>query len=287
MAVGFSPATRAASPVRWRRNAQFLTPDQASLLREAFTKSMAVNDDRGYQYFAGVHGLPMPIGCSVAHGTPYFLPWHRAYLYSFERSLMDLVPTATLPWWDWTVHTIPDIYTAENAPDNPLASAPVDPRALQQAKAGHPPVVLPAQTVRFPGQPGSPPLPTATDVADLLEITDFLDFTSQLENLHNNVHVWTGGDGGDMYYIYLAAFDPIFWAHHAMVDRIWRIWQQRHSGANPPADILDDALPPFGLTVRQTLNVTTLGYDYAVTTASVEVDSAPAAPAAAHATHSH
>jgi tyrosinase len=65
-----------------------------------------------------------------------------------------------------------------------------------------------------------------------------------------------------------AAFDPIFWAHHTMVDRLWRVWQLRHPGAGPPASLLDEALPPFRMTVRQTLSVTALGYNYAVTTTS-------------------
>lgn len=24
-----------------------------------------------------------------------------------------------------------------------------------------------------------------------------------------------------------AAYDPLFWAHHCMVDRAWRIWQRK------------------------------------------------------------
>jgi tyrosinase len=35
---------------------------------------MSLNDERGYQHYAGIHGLPLPIGCDNAHGTPYFLP---------------------------------------------------------------------------------------------------------------------------------------------------------------------------------------------------------------------
>jgi hypothetical protein len=30
-----------------------------------------------------------------------------------------------------------------------------------------------------------------------------------------------------------------------------------------PADLLAEALPPFNITVAQTINVSTLGYDYA------------------------
>jgi tyrosinase len=71
--------------------------------------------------------------------------------------------------------------------------------------------------------------------------------------------------------IAFAAYDPIFWAHHTMIDRLWRLWQLRHPGALPPAAILLDALPPFRATVRQTLDVTALGYDYATSTASTVV----------------
>ena len=42
-----------------------------------------------------VHGLPLPSYCT--HGTLLFLPWHRAYLYCFERALEDLDLSAGLP----------------------------------------------------------------------------------------------------------------------------------------------------------------------------------------------
>jgi tyrosinase len=55
-----------------------------------------------------------------------------------------------------------------------------------------------------------------------------------------------------------------------MIDRLWRLWQLRHPGSLPPASILDEALPPFRMTVRQTLSVTALGYDYAVASSSTQ-----------------
>ena len=61
---------------------------------------MGVSDDRGWQHWAGIHGLPLPMYCQ--HHTSLFLAWHRAYLYYFELSLKDFEPTVTLPWWDWT-----------------------------------------------------------------------------------------------------------------------------------------------------------------------------------------
>ena len=61
-----------------------------------------------------------------------------------------------------------------------------------------------------------------------MALEDFDDFTSQLEDLHNRVHVWVGGTMSE---IPVAAFDPVFWAHHTMIDRLWAIWQQAHPGA--------------------------------------------------------
>jgi tyrosinase len=171
----------------------------------------------------------------------------------------------TLPWWDWTAdRRIPTAYSRVRVEGrkNPLHSAKVDPVALSQgARSGD---VKAPNTVRFPGQAGSPPLPSADDVQQVLALGDFLDFTQQLEQLHNDVHVWVGGDQGHMSDIPFAAFDPIFWAHHAMIDRIWRLWQLRHPQAGVPASLLDEALPPFQITVRQTLDAAALGYDYAV-----------------------
>lgn len=232
---------------------------------------MNIPDDRGYAYHAGIHGLPMPIGCDNAHGTPYFLPWHRAYLYFFERSLRDRLPEVTLTWWDWRTHDIPKIFSqptdAEGQP-NPLHSAAVDPVALEQGRRSNPPVVAAAMTEREQGEP--PTLPSVKDVAEVLARPQFLDFSEGLEALHDRVHGWVGGHMG---LIALAAYDPIFWAHHTMVDRIWRLWQLRHPGGGPPRTMLDEALPPFRMTVRQSLEVSSLGYEYAASTSSQTVGS--------------
>jgi tyrosinase len=174
-----------------------------------------------------------------------------------------------LTWWDWRTgptHAaqIPKAFATKTVDRkrNPLISATVSPLAIQQG--GN---TVPATTVREPGAPGAPPLPSFQDVKDVLDLNDFVDFTAQVEQLHNAVHVWVGGHMGQIAY---AAFDPIFWAHHTMIDRLWRLWQLRHPGSLPPASILDEALPPFRMTVRQTLSVTALGYDYAVASSSTQ-----------------
>lgn len=271
MSTGAPSGRQPAAPVRFRRNADLLTGGQLKTLRGAFSSLYEIPDDRGYEYFAGIHGLPLPISCENAHGTPYFLPWHRAYLYFFERALRDRAPGAGLVWWDWETGAgkasrLPEPYlkaSAEGKP-NPLYSARVSKLALDQGKRGG--LVVAPKTKRETEGPTG--LPSADEVEDVLSRPQFIDFSGALEQLHGRVHGWVGGH---MSMIPFAAFDPVFWAHHTMCDRIWRLWQLRYPGSRPPASLLDEALPPFRMTVRQTLSVTALGYDYAASTAAAPV----------------
>jgi tyrosinase len=183
VATGTASAPAVATPLRYRRNVARLTAGQLDALRRATAAAQRLSDDRGYRYYAGIHGLPLPIGCDNAHGTPYFLSWHRAYLYFFERALRDRVPQAMLAWWDWRVGPrrparIPDPYTEAQAGGqaNPLHDAEIDPLALQQA--GRP---APARTRRRPGAAGAPPLPSAQEVEDALTIRDFVGFSAEIE----------------------------------------------------------------------------------------------------------
>ena len=102
----------------------------------------------------------------------------------------------------------------------------------------------------------------------LLNLTQFNDFTNQLENIHDFVHGWTGGNngniGGDMGSLGTAAWDPIFWSHHCMIDRLWYLWQLRHGVNNITPSLLPMVLQPFGLKVQDVLSTTQLGYTYAV-----------------------
>ena len=251
-----------AVSLSFRKNISSLRPSQLTRLRSAITAMMDIGDDRGWQYWAGVHGVPLPMFCQ--HHTALFLPWHRAYMYFAELALKEAGGDSgvSLPWWNWTIEqTIPTAFSEPGnaAVPNPLAGVAINEQALEQARRAGLPADL-TRTVRDPGGDSSPPLPTSDQVREVLELGDFLDFQSQLEQFHDDVHVWVGGTMSE---IPLAAYDPLFWAHHAMIDRLWRLWQLRHPTAGVPAQLIEEALPPFNITVRQTLSVTGLGYDYA------------------------
>jgi tyrosinase len=238
--------------------------------RESYRQMQAISDNRGYQYLAGLHGVPSwycwhhQQNARSAQQMQLFLPWHRAYLYNWEMAMRDRVADVTLPWWDWTLlpprqSGLPKIFTDAAAPgggSNPLRSFKVD---LPNAR---PPIVR--GTSRSPEAPSG--LPTTDDVNDALARTDWNDFTDKLEDIHDSVHGWVSGDMG---VVGTAAFDPIFWSHHAMIDRIWWLWQTRHGNGNISADLLDVPLAPFNFRVRDVLNVNDLGYDYAAAAALI------------------
>jgi tyrosinase len=250
---------------RYRKSATALASAEVAALRTAFGKMLALNDDRGFEYWAGIHGLPLPISC--VHGTPFFLPWHRAYLYYFEQHLLDAGSPVSLPWWDWSAQAgIPAAYQGDSA--NPLAGMPVSGIPAAQFTGQNIPQA--GRTSRDPGPtgPGHGPegLPNAAQVTGLLKLADFEDFSTQLEDLHNQVHMWVGGTMSE---IPVAAFDPLFWAHHAMIDRIWALWQLAHPGAGVGTLPHEHPLGPFPtLTVGQVLSVNGLGYDYAASTST-------------------
>jgi tyrosinase len=270
---GQSLSKTGSSQLRYRKSVTLLTDTEITALRSAFSAMTGLTDDRGFGYWAGIHGLPLPISCT--HGTLLFLPWHRAYLYYFEQYLLDVMPagvTVSLPWWDWSAQTgVPASYATSDLPDgaaNPLASAPVTGIPGVQFTEMNVPQV--ERTSRTPGPTGpghgSAGLPSVTDVTALLQLEDFDDFSGQLEDLHNRVHVWVGGTMSE---IPVAAFDPLFWAHHTMIDRLWALWQQAHHGARVGPVPSSYPLGPFPtLNVGQTLSITALGYQYAAATSS-------------------
>jgi len=283
MATGAPTVQRQAVPVRHRPSITEMTLPQIQELREALAKMQGYKpqDDRGYQHWAGIHGLPLPMYCAQAHGKPTFLPWHRAYLYRFEQALRDTGHDVMLPWWDWTrVREIPTAYADPKRPDgtkNPMHSVRINDEALRQGREGrgdtssvrlaeHP------ETFRRPGREVNErdekfQLPTAEQVEALLRADlDFVSFSEYLDSFHGEVHMWVGGHMTD---IPFAAYDPIFWAHHCMIDRIWRKWQLRHPQASFPLNVQRQVMEPFHLTGEAVLDPTTLGYDYALNVTQV------------------
>jgi tyrosinase len=277
-------------------DAVVLRPDieQADIasLSDAYAKmqGLSASDNRSWIFWSQFHGFDRydcwhhaRSGPPPGAGFPYdlFLPWHRAYLLNFEHVARDQNHAAILPWWDWTSDISHQVGIPQSFSDpgpggqgNPLASGPMPDMPGSPARP----------TQRSPGDPSE--LPSLTDpdpalglpsIDDVLGLTSYVDFSNQIQNVHDQMHGWVGGDMGS---VPTSAFDPIFWSHHCMIDRLWYLWQLQHGPNNIPTDYLDKVLAPFSLTVAQVLDVRSLGYDYATSVASTTVSTAPVTTAA-------
>lgn len=166
------------------------------------------------------------------HGTPWFFAWHRLYLYYFEKVLQKAAndPNLRLPYWDYTNPAnvaMPAAYTSSTYFD---AQGHLELNALYEPR-------------RTPGwnTPGGNTLDAAaTDIDDPLKDRQFFDsatvtgFQSDIEgNVHGYVHCTVVPcPGPDMGAVGYSANDPIFWAHHANIDRMWDCWTSL-GNANP------------------------------------------------------
>lgn len=260
-----------ADSLSYRQNIDALSSADLQQFRAGIAKALSISDNRGYEYFAGMHGIPQNL---CHHHDNLFLPWHRAYLYTLELSFRDLYPGFTLAYWDWTsppaqAQGLPSAYTDPTdsaGQPNPLLTAPANIPQAQIAQLQNDPQashsldfsVSPPMTVREPDQPSG--LPTADQLQQIIQTSNtFLDFSRRLEDVHDGVHGWVGGT---MSMIPTAAYDPVFWAHHTMIDRAWYLWQVAHPGATVPSSLLHSALRGFTLTVADTLDINHLGYEY-------------------------
>ena len=49
------------APLSYRKSVDRLRDPQLEALRQAYSMSMALSDERGFEFWAGLHGLPLPM----------------------------------------------------------------------------------------------------------------------------------------------------------------------------------------------------------------------------------
>ena len=163
-----------------------------------------------------------------------FLLWHRAYLYYFERVLRDAAgePDLSLPYWNYSgaERTFPELYgdaeeDAQGVPTNPLYE---ERRELAFVFGLYELSDRVVTTTRIFGEKrffG----PTdfegfAGGVADSDPSTKGLIERQPHDLMHFAIGGAIGAEGGAMSSVPTAAFDAVFWAHHANIDHLWSQW---------------------------------------------------------------
>jgi tyrosinase len=182
------------------------------------------------------------------HGSWYFLPWHRMYLYFFEQIVLAHVKnlggpdTWALPYWNYSASAmaalLPPLFrdaTLSNGTPNPLYVADREPKAnagIAFASAIDTDITYCLMRTQFPG--GN----TGGSAGFGGPITKFehggATHGSTESSPHDSMHMAIGGTGGWMGAFTTAPLDPIFWIHHCNIDRLWEVWTQRDTAHSNP-----------------------------------------------------
>jgi tyrosinase len=155
-----------------------------------------------------------------------FTSFHRYFLLHWELSLRSTSPAyayLSLPYWDW--RTYPDksltTLTPQNAPDFILFTL--------LPKADFVSWGL-TRNSTFNGNDSN--LPNTAGVNTTFGYSSFyIDnntscFTRSVESNHNGPHVFIGGDMNSG----VSPKDPVFYIHHAMIDKLWNDWEEQSTG---------------------------------------------------------
>ncbi|AES87890.2 polyphenoloxidase [Medicago truncatula] len=248
----FPPLTQ---PLRVRQAAHLVNDEYLQKYKKAIElmKALPSNDPRSFMQQANVHcaycdGAYSQVGFPnldlQVHGSWLFFPFHRWYLYFYERILGSLIndPTFALPFWNYDAPNgmrFPSIYTDPTSPlYDKLRNAKHQPPTLIDFNYGHcddidedgenniihtnltimyRQVVSRGKNSRlflgYPYRAGGVP-----KCAGSVEIVP-----------HNTVHNWSGDtrqpNHENMGTFYSAARDPVFFSHHSNIDRLWSIWK--------------------------------------------------------------
>jgi tyrosinase len=240
-------------------------PDLLAMRRAvAAMKALPQSDPRNWVRFADIHRNFCP------HGNWYFLPWHRAYLVAFERICRQLSGKAdfALPYWNWTANReFPRAFT-DDGNSNPLNHPRPGINSLRLADDMVGPQVI-SRILNSPDfEAFGSARPRGQDSADV-QWQRRLGSKTELEfNPHDGVHQ---SIGGNMATVELSARDPVFYLHHANIDRLWATWNRRgNANASEPMwrnftfnrNFTDPSGASWNVSVGDLGSVPALGYRY-------------------------
>ncbi|RWR82414.1 polyphenol oxidase [Cinnamomum micranthum f. kanehirae] len=289
-----SPST----PKRIRRPAHLVDDDYLAKYHRGVTlmKQLDTSDPRNFLRQANIHcifctGAYNQVNSSHLlniHRSWFFFPWHRLMIYFHERILGKLIgdDTFALPYWNWDNPpgmVIPHYYMNGSFVDKDRDHAHLPPQVADisfdyvesglgpeeqidsnlhfmyhQMVSGAKKVELFMGCKRTAGEEGECDGPGTVEVAP-----------------HNALHTWVGSnlqpERENMGAFYSAARDPVFYAHHANIDRLWTVWRKLRGNVPEIVDpawldsyfyFHDENAQLVRIKIRDALDMDKLGYGY-------------------------
>ncbi|KAL7594124.1 hypothetical protein Lser_V15G35015 [Lactuca serriola] len=179
------------------------------------------------------------------HNSWLFFPFHRWYLYFYERILGKLIddPTFALPYWNWdhpNGMTFPAFLEDDSAFDAYRNRKHLPPALVDLNYSGSDRHATCIRQIT-----SNMTLMYKQMISNAGDTTSFFGSEYRAGNdayrngdpsvgsieagCHTAVHRWMGDPGmpnnEDMGNFYSAGYDPAFYIHHANVDRMWKLWK--------------------------------------------------------------
>lgn len=262
-----------------RKDVSTLDPDGPILaayktaIREM--KDLPLSDPRNWRRQAEIHQNYCP------HSNWLFLPWHRAYLYYFEKICQALagMDDFALPYWNWSVdRTLPapfadpssELYYSQRRiftlPDTAVGASLITAALNEPA----------FENIGSGSISGSDPQRTGAA-------------KSSFEGApHDRVHVLVGTSPAmESMSSFMSPLDPIFWLHHNMIDCIWTEWNFERRHPNPAVadwrdrefvEFVDETATPQVVSCFTTTLMPLLSYRFEATSKGIEGESSIGEP---------
>ncbi|KAK6157466.1 hypothetical protein DH2020_011714 [Rehmannia glutinosa] len=212
-------------------------------------KALPDDDPRSFKQQANVHCAY----CNLTYEQPgsdaklqihfswLFYPWHRWYLYFYERILGKLIndPTFGLPFWNWDHPDgmfMPGMFARKGSPlYDALRNLKHLPPAIADLRydgkdAADQSRIIQNNLVEMYGEM----VRNVSQLEDFYGVKYDADTNSSAgagaveRGSHTALHRWVGQDtrgGEDMGNFYSTGREPLFFSHHANVDRLWSLFR--------------------------------------------------------------
>lgn len=196
----------------------------------------------------------------------HFLPWHRIFVYYFEHIVREVSgrPDFALPYWNYTSYDpakrgiVPREF---RLPNDSVFSSLYRSNRTSLANSGSP--------IHRNQAGDAMDIRTAMSRQNYSTVGSVNGFCREVDaGIHGRIHVLVG-TRTNMGQISYAAQDPLFWVHHANIDRLWASWNA-NGRTNPTSGSWRDRNFVFadrlGLRVtarlRDFFDTRALGYTY-------------------------